>query len=114
VGRANVTSTGKIIFAPVYHVTRHPDSRHHHHDAKVHDDGGICNRNTSLRTGLTAVHHVVSHHSAAMAKAANTAMNEAINAMPLSLSRKAVGGSQRGSEGCGVHFIGVVTKASMA
>jgi hypothetical protein len=34
-----------------------------------------------------------------MAKAANTAMNAAINAIPFSLSRKVVRGSQRGSEG---------------
>jgi hypothetical protein len=80
----------------------------------VHGDGGICDRNTSLRTGLTAIRHVVSHHSTAMAMVANTAMNEAINAAPLSLSRKVVvGGSHRGSEG-GVHFIGVAMKASMA
>jgi hypothetical protein len=95
------------------YVTRHPASRHHHHDPYVQGDGGIRDRNTSLRTGLTAIRHVVSHHSTAMAMVANTAMNAAINAAPLSLSRKVVCGSQRGSEGCGVQFIGVATKASM-
>jgi hypothetical protein len=79
----------------------------------VHGEGGICDRKTSERTGLTAIRHVVSHHSTAMAKVTNMAMNVAINAAPLSLSRKVVCGSQRGSEG-GFHFIGVAMKASMA